>query len=336
MHRLHVVEEQCCDAWVTWALPRAEKRYADALIATAEFLSNDARPLPAAASGLGPLLHLERRITMLFRGTKSRRLGLGARIGVLSTALLVLPILPTVGQEEPVREASSSELSPDEETALQAKIAAVKTEYAAAVAAAAEAQDETRAAGSLRRRALAAEDALKVAEQELAHVRAGAQQAESRRAELNRTLDALKTAIGCLEAAGKRDAAETLMRHSQRLVQESALLVEAGHRATVLDADLEARVRHVLEARAAARDSHARESALHAAEAERLRALGYVSAADAEAGECATPEEGAEATTQERLDRLEQKMEMLLRAFEKMAWDRGETPTGRRDLSRTR
>src|SRR6202022_2157966 len=49
---LRQAEEECCDAWVVAALPRAAKAYAIALMETLDFLS-EARPaLPLGASGI--------------------------------------------------------------------------------------------------------------------------------------------------------------------------------------------------------------------------------------------------------------------------------------------
>src|SRR5262249_48432377 len=47
---LHEAEEQCCDAWVVWALAGAERAYALALIQTAAFFSGARLTLPVAAS----------------------------------------------------------------------------------------------------------------------------------------------------------------------------------------------------------------------------------------------------------------------------------------------
>ena len=44
---LRDVEEQCCDAWVVWALPDAAKSYAETLLETLDFL-NQSRPRRAA------------------------------------------------------------------------------------------------------------------------------------------------------------------------------------------------------------------------------------------------------------------------------------------------
>ena len=51
--RLEQAEEECCDAWVVWSLPSAAGSYAEALVATAAFLSGYRNSLPVGASGAG-------------------------------------------------------------------------------------------------------------------------------------------------------------------------------------------------------------------------------------------------------------------------------------------
>src|SRR5439155_14590304 len=58
---LREAEEECCDAWVVWALPEASKAYANALVETLDFLSGSPAALPPVASGLGHLNLLRRR-----------------------------------------------------------------------------------------------------------------------------------------------------------------------------------------------------------------------------------------------------------------------------------
>jgi beta-lactamase regulating signal transducer with metallopeptidase domain len=95
---LREAEEQCCDAWVVWALPGAAKAYARALVETLDFLSASQPALPPAASGLGPLPVLRRRLTMIMRGPAPRALtGLGV-LAVLGLAALLLPLVPTWAQ----------------------------------------------------------------------------------------------------------------------------------------------------------------------------------------------------------------------------------------------
>jgi beta-lactamase regulating signal transducer with metallopeptidase domain len=92
---LQEAEEQCCDAWVTWALPEAAPAYAAALVETVAYLSCPRTALPLGASGGGPARHLKRRLTMILRGTSSRTLSWGGLLLILCLALGLLPLMPT-------------------------------------------------------------------------------------------------------------------------------------------------------------------------------------------------------------------------------------------------
>jgi hypothetical protein len=95
---LQEAEEECCDAWVVWALPHAARAYALALVETLDFLA-EARPaLPVAASGLGHVSLLRRRLTMILRGTTPRSLTRLGFLAVLGLGALLLPLLPTLAQ----------------------------------------------------------------------------------------------------------------------------------------------------------------------------------------------------------------------------------------------
>ncbi len=101
-HGLREAEERCCDAWVVWALPGAARAYATALVETIDFLS-EARPaLPAAASGIGHVRILKRRLTMILHGTTPRALSATGFLGLAALAVLLLPLLPTWAQEPTV------------------------------------------------------------------------------------------------------------------------------------------------------------------------------------------------------------------------------------------
>jgi beta-lactamase regulating signal transducer with metallopeptidase domain len=92
--QLQSLEEQCCDAWVVWALPSAARAYARALLETVDFLS-EARPaLPPAASGLGYVHHLKRRLRMILREPHYHRLSWPAVIAVVLVGMLILPLGP--------------------------------------------------------------------------------------------------------------------------------------------------------------------------------------------------------------------------------------------------
>jgi hypothetical protein len=98
---LRECEEQCCDAWVVWALPAARRAYADALVDTVDFL-NDARPaLPPLASGAGAVRDLRRRITMILRGSVPRRLTRLGLVTGLALGLAAVAVSPGRGDDEP-------------------------------------------------------------------------------------------------------------------------------------------------------------------------------------------------------------------------------------------
>lgn len=99
-HELREAEEQCCDAWVVWALPGAGRAYATALMDTLDFLSQAPAVVPALASGLGPVHDLKRRLTMIMRGTTPRSLTWTGCLGLAVLAALLLPVLPTRAQTE--------------------------------------------------------------------------------------------------------------------------------------------------------------------------------------------------------------------------------------------
>jgi hypothetical protein len=98
---LREAEEQCCDAWVVWALPGAARAYATALVEAVDYLS-EARPaLPPVASGFGHVHLLKRRLTMILRGTTPRALTWGGLLAVLGLGAVLLPFLPNIAQAEP-------------------------------------------------------------------------------------------------------------------------------------------------------------------------------------------------------------------------------------------
>ncbi len=97
---LREAEEQCCDAWVVWALPGAGRAYATALLECLDFLSDAPAPLPVGASGLGHTDDLKRRLTMIVRGATPRSLTWGGLLIVFGIAALLLPTVPTFAQSQ--------------------------------------------------------------------------------------------------------------------------------------------------------------------------------------------------------------------------------------------
>jgi beta-lactamase regulating signal transducer with metallopeptidase domain len=112
--QLRRAEEQCCDAWVMWAMPGSFQHYANALLEAVEFVSMPAdRPsavtaVPALASGMGQFNDLKGRLTMLKHGNISRALSLGGLTAVFGLGALLLPISPTIGQDAPQAEPATN------------------------------------------------------------------------------------------------------------------------------------------------------------------------------------------------------------------------------------
>jgi beta-lactamase regulating signal transducer with metallopeptidase domain len=98
---LREAEEQCCDAWVTSTLPGAGKTYATALLETLDFLSDAPPAMQLLASGVGRVVDLKRRLTMIMRGTTPRTLGWRGGVAVVGLGALLLPLLPAWVQAQP-------------------------------------------------------------------------------------------------------------------------------------------------------------------------------------------------------------------------------------------
>jgi beta-lactamase regulating signal transducer with metallopeptidase domain len=99
---LREAEEQCCDAWVVWAMPDRARTYAAALLAAVEFVSG-ARIVPAAASatnGSGHVSCLKRRLRMIVCAKTPKGLSWAGRIAVLGTAVLLLPLAPSWAEND--------------------------------------------------------------------------------------------------------------------------------------------------------------------------------------------------------------------------------------------
>lgn len=95
---LREASEQCCDAWVLWALPRSATSYASALIETVDYISVARPAVPALASGMGQFTNLKRRLIMIRQGTARRALSRPVFGGVCAAAAVLLPLAPGFGQ----------------------------------------------------------------------------------------------------------------------------------------------------------------------------------------------------------------------------------------------
>jgi bla regulator protein blaR1 len=93
---LRASEEACCDLWVVAALG-GRRAYATALVETAAFLGGPSPVAsPVLASGAGPVLDLQRRVTMIMQATWPARLtrfGLATVLGVGVAGLSFGPAL---------------------------------------------------------------------------------------------------------------------------------------------------------------------------------------------------------------------------------------------------
>jgi beta-lactamase regulating signal transducer with metallopeptidase domain len=99
--RLQEAEEECCDAWVVWALPGLAPAYAAALVETVAFVSQTRPALPAGASGAGQVPLLKRRLTMILRGPGPRSLSRPGLLALLGLGVLLLPLAPTGARPAP-------------------------------------------------------------------------------------------------------------------------------------------------------------------------------------------------------------------------------------------
>ena len=103
--QIEAAEEQCCDAWVVEFQTGTRRSYAEALLATIDFLSEKSALPPPAACGLGGLPLLRCRLIQIMRGDVPRRLPPLVKAAVVVAAILVLPLGPGL------RAASSSSIA---------------------------------------------------------------------------------------------------------------------------------------------------------------------------------------------------------------------------------
>jgi TolA-binding protein len=152
---LRDAEEQCCDAWVVWLLPGANRNYAAALLDTLEFISAPSpadapgvacnligrrrhrrrprhhRRVPSWASGMGEFHRLKRRLLMIKTAKVSRRLTGAGLTSVFALAGLLLPVAPGFGEgpkapelAKEAKEAKEAAPATEKPTTAEEKIAA--------------------------------------------------------------------------------------------------------------------------------------------------------------------------------------------------------------------
>jgi beta-lactamase regulating signal transducer with metallopeptidase domain len=116
--RIEELEEECCDAWVVATLPQAAGTYAEALVTTVDYLSTAQPALPPAASGLGYVHFLKRRLNMILHERTNHRLTASTMIAIAALAMFALPFAPAIlpetkAADDSVAAASSEDGAPD-------------------------------------------------------------------------------------------------------------------------------------------------------------------------------------------------------------------------------
>ncbi len=103
---IEAAEEECCDAWVVGGLAASPRRYAEALLATVDYVAEVRRPcLPpgACAANRGARLLHRRLVGIIHAKPPSRFRGAAAVRAALVAALLIQPVLQAATPESEVR-----------------------------------------------------------------------------------------------------------------------------------------------------------------------------------------------------------------------------------------
>ena len=97
--KLREAEEECCDAWVVWALPGERRSYGEAMLATIDFLT-DGPKLPALAESAFGSSFCKRRIEMIMKRNVNCKISWAALGLIVLTAMAVLPVVAQTSQPE--------------------------------------------------------------------------------------------------------------------------------------------------------------------------------------------------------------------------------------------
>jgi beta-lactamase regulating signal transducer with metallopeptidase domain len=118
---LRRAEERCCDEWVLRVLPRSARAYANGLLKSLTFVADT--PVPALASGLGPVEDLEARLKEILMTRPAPQLAVPLRLGLAVAAVLGLAVFPTHAEpragaaDDPARPAPVAEKASTAKTA---------------------------------------------------------------------------------------------------------------------------------------------------------------------------------------------------------------------------
>jgi beta-lactamase regulating signal transducer with metallopeptidase domain len=97
--QLRQAEEECCDAWVVWALPSSRRSYGEALLWTIDFLAESRLFSVVAGTALGGS-HVKRRIEMIMHQKLNRRMSWAALLALIVVSASVLPVAAQIGDNE--------------------------------------------------------------------------------------------------------------------------------------------------------------------------------------------------------------------------------------------
>jgi len=117
---LRRAEERCCDEWVLRLLPRSAEAYANGLLKSLAFVADP--PVPAVASGAGPVEDLEARLKEILMTRPVPPLSVPLRLALAIAAALGLAVFPTHAQssarkDEPAATPRAAEAMPTAATA---------------------------------------------------------------------------------------------------------------------------------------------------------------------------------------------------------------------------
>ena len=89
--QIRQAEEECCDAWVVWALPECRRSYGEALLQTVEFLT-ESRAVPAVVGNAFGGFPFKRRIEMILKRRVNPKMSWPMWVTVLLLGAIVLPV----------------------------------------------------------------------------------------------------------------------------------------------------------------------------------------------------------------------------------------------------
>ncbi len=97
--RLRQAEEECCDAWVVWALPECRRSYGQALLRTVEVLTEGRMIAPIAGAEFGKYL-FTKRIEMNMKKETPHRMPWLGRAATMVLGITMLPLATVAVSDE--------------------------------------------------------------------------------------------------------------------------------------------------------------------------------------------------------------------------------------------